>query len=141
MRAAAGGGRDSGAPSPRDPQGAGPPANMWRDSWEGFVRGFGLAYACRAGLGLMLHALNLARQRQWSAMAGWSLLSEKSLSYRWVLMGTKTPRLTWEKSGGRWEMWPTFWTVSRCRTDESPFRWLLGAFCPRSRYCACGSHG
>eukprot|EP00884_Botryococcus_braunii_P011663 jgi/Botrbrau1/20498/Bobra.145_2s0056.1 len=30
----------------------------------------------------MLHTLDLAKRRQWSAMAGWHLLSEKSLAYR-----------------------------------------------------------
>ena len=53
-----------------------------RDAWEGFKRGFVLAYAGRAGLGVMTRALSLVRQRQYSDALGWRLLSEKTLVYR-----------------------------------------------------------
>jgi hypothetical protein len=53
-----------------------------RDAWEGFKRGFVLAYAGRAGLGVMTRALSLVRQRQFSDALGWRLLSEKTLVYR-----------------------------------------------------------
>ena len=53
-----------------------------RDAWDGFRRGFVLAYAGRAGLGVMTRALSLVRRRQFSDALGWRLLSEKTLVYR-----------------------------------------------------------
>ncbi len=53
-----------------------------RDAWDGFRRGFVLAYAGRAGLGVMTRALTLVRRRQFSDALGWRLLSEKTLVYR-----------------------------------------------------------
>ena len=53
-----------------------------RDAWDGFRRGFVLAYAGRAGLGVMTRALTLVRRRQFADALGWRLLSEKTLVYR-----------------------------------------------------------
>ena len=60
-----------------------------RDAWEGFKRGFVLAYAGRAGLGVMTRALSLVRQRQFSDALGWRLLSEKTLVYRCACTATR----------------------------------------------------
>jgi len=62
-----------------------PPAEtsvIWCDAWDGFKRGFVLAYGVRAGLGVMTRALTLLRKRQFADMLGWRLLSEKGLMYR-----------------------------------------------------------
>lgn len=53
-----------------------------RDAWEGFKRGFVLAYGVRAGLGIMTRLLTLLRKRQFSDVMGWRLLSETGLVYR-----------------------------------------------------------
>jgi len=56
--------------------------NVWRPAWDGFRRGFVLAYAVRAGLGTMTRALALARAGQYKDMRGWRLISESGLHYR-----------------------------------------------------------
>ena len=58
---------------------------MWRPAWDGFVRGFVLAYGIRAGLGTMTRALALARAGQYKDMRGWRLFSERGLQYRCAL--------------------------------------------------------
>ena len=62
--------------------GGDPPEPLWRPAWDGFRRGFTLAYGVRAGLGVMTRALQLLRQRRWQEFRGWRLLSEKGLVYR-----------------------------------------------------------
>ena len=64
------------------PDRAAEPSAILRDAWDGFRRGFVLAYAGRAGLGVMTRALGLVRRRQFSDALGWRLLSEKTLVYR-----------------------------------------------------------
>ncbi|DBA88737.1 hypothetical protein WJX77_009059 [Trebouxia sp. C0004] len=56
--------------------------NLWRPAWDGFRRGFVLAYAVRAGLGTMTRALALARAGQYKDMRSWRLISESGLHYR-----------------------------------------------------------
>ncbi len=59
---------------------------VWRPAWDGFRRGFVLAYAVRAGLGTMTRALALARAGQYKDMRGWRLISESGLQYRWAMI-------------------------------------------------------
>ncbi len=60
--------------------------NVWRPAWDGFRRGFVLAYAVRAGLGTMTRALALARAGQYKDMRGWRLMSESGLHYRFAMI-------------------------------------------------------
>ncbi|KAK9805247.1 hypothetical protein WJX72_008453 [[Myrmecia] bisecta] len=55
---------------------------LWKPALDGFKRGFVLAYGVRAGIGIVARALQLWRARQYSALGGWGLLSEKGLVYR-----------------------------------------------------------
>ena len=82
-----------------------------RDAWEGFKRGFVLAYAGRAGLGVMTRALSLVRRRQFSDALGWHLLSEKNLVYRCCRI--PSPK-SWLASEGR-----------RCMTLFLPVRSMM----------------
>ena len=59
--------------------------SVWRPAWDGFSRGFVLAYGIRAGLGTMTRALALARAGQYKDLQGWRLVSERGLQYRSVL--------------------------------------------------------
>ncbi|KAL3149605.1 hypothetical protein ABBQ32_002374 [Trebouxia sp. C0010 RCD-2024] len=56
--------------------------SVWRPAWDGFRRGFVLAYGIRAGLGTMTRALALARAGQYKDLQGWRLVSERGLQYR-----------------------------------------------------------
>lgn len=58
--------------------------SIWRPAWDGFRRGFVLAYGIRAGLGTMTRALALARAGQYKDLQGWRLVSERGLQYRCV---------------------------------------------------------
>lgn len=58
--------------------------SVWRPAWDGFRRGFILAYGIRAGLGTMTRALALARAGQYKDLQGWRLVSERGLQYRFV---------------------------------------------------------
>lgn len=60
--------------------------NIWRPAWDGFRRGFVLAYGIRAGLGTMTRALALAKAGQFKDMQGWRLVSERGLQYRYVVV-------------------------------------------------------
>lgn len=56
--------------------------NIWRPAWDGFRRGFVLAYGIRAGLGTMTRALALYKEGKYQDMRGWRLVSERGLQYR-----------------------------------------------------------
>ena len=53
--------------------------SIWRPAWDGFRRGFVLAYGIRAGLGTMTRALALYKEGKYQDMRGWRLVSERGL--------------------------------------------------------------
>ena len=59
-----------------------PGPRWWEAGFAGLRRGFTLAYAARAGVGLLSRSAQSVRRGRYRELVGWQLFSEKGLVYR-----------------------------------------------------------